>query len=128
MLDRVSSGALASRKGADRAPAQMVSTGQLADQTVSDPEERWFADICDVLLPKDAGLALHTTTDFEERTCYRYAAGDRKPPGYFIRALLRSREGQVWLNAIMDGSDAPWWRELQGAVDLCARYKIERRS
>lgn len=91
-----------SRKAAD----------QLADQTASD---EWFADICRVLLPKDAGLALHVTTGFEERTCYRYAAGDRKPPAYFLRALLRTDQGWQWLAAIMDGSDAEWWRELQRA-------------
>jgi hypothetical protein len=98
-------GHLASKRG----PA-----GQLADQMVSD-DEGWFVEIVRGLLPKEAGLALHISTGFEERTCYRYAAGERKPPGYFIRALLRTEEGWQWLAAIMDGSDAAWWRDLQRA-------------
>jgi hypothetical protein len=89
-------------------------TVQLADQMVSD-DDKWFTDIIGALLPKDAGLALHVTTGFEERTCYRYAAGDRKPPAYFLRALLRSEQGWTWLAAVMDGTDAEWWLELQRA-------------
>ena len=85
---------------------------RLADQTVSDDED-WFTEICAQLLPKDAGFALHVLTDFEERTCYRYAAGDRKPPGYFIRALLRTDQGWTWLAAIMDDCKSDWWIELQ---------------
>lgn len=86
---------------------------QLADQMVSDDGDQWFAAICAGLLPNDAGLQLHIQTGFEERTCYRYAAGDRKPPGYFIRALLRTDAGWQWLAALMAGSDAEWWRDLQ---------------
>jgi|SRR6185312_5718483 len=88
---------------------------QLADQLVSDDEGEWFSNICAQLLPKDAGFALHITTGFEERTCYRYAAGNRKPPAYFLRALLRSDQGWTWLSAIMDGADAEWFRDLQRA-------------
>jgi hypothetical protein len=94
---------VASRKSAD----------QLADQTVSDDEEDWFPRACRQLLPKDAGLALHLTTGFEERTCYRYAAGDRKPPAYFLRALLRSEHGWQWLCAVMEGSEARWLDDIQ---------------
>lgn len=98
-------------------PAAQVASNkhpvQTADQSVSDDDEMWFAEICTQLVPKDAGLALRILTGFEERTCYRYAAGDRKPPGYFIRSLLRTDQGWTWLAAIMDGSDAGWWIELQ---------------
>lgn len=88
---------------------------QLADQTVSEGDDRWFTDICDQLVPKDGGLALRIATGFEERTCYRYAAGDRKPPAYFLRALLRSDDGWTWLAAVMDGTKAQWWLDLQRA-------------
>lgn len=98
----------------------------VADQTVSETEQ-WFEEICRALLPKDAGLALHLTTGFEERTCYRYAAGDRKPPAYFLRALLRSEQGWTWLAAIMDGSDAEWWRDIEAARDLCIKYQVRKR-
>lgn len=109
--------------------AQVASrkrTVQLADQTVSEDDDRWFTDIVGALLPKDAGLALHVTTGFEERTCYRYAAGDRRPPAYFLRALLRSDQGWTWLAAVMDGTDAEWWLELQRARRIAeAISKIE---
>lgn len=116
MLDRTSRvvGGVAS-KATVRTAGQTVSADQSADQMVSDDEGRWFADICDGLLPKDAGLALAMATGFNERTCYRYAADDRKPPGYFIRALLRSEGGWQWLAALMEGSGADWWTELQRA-------------
>lgn len=87
-----------------------VQTDTAPDQTVS---ENWFADIARVLLAKDAGLTLHLITGFEERTCYRYASGDRKPPAYFLRALLRSEQGAVFFAAIMDGCKAQWWLDLE---------------
>ncbi len=90
-------------------------------------DSEWFPQICQALLPKDAGFALHVTTGLDERSCYRYAAGDRKPSADLVRALLRSDQGHVWLAAIMDGSDAPWWRELQAARDLSSKYRIEIR-
>jgi hypothetical protein len=83
------------------------------------------------LLPKDAGLALHYiagTEDFEERTCYRYASGARKPPAYFLRALLRSDQGSIFLAALMEGSTAPWWRdhlEAAGKAALLDRIKSD---
>jgi hypothetical protein len=87
---------------------------RLTDQTVSD--DGWFVEIVRTLAPKDAGFVLHVLTGFEERTCYRYAAGDRKPPGYFVRALLRSEQGSTWLAALMDGCEAQWWRDLSRAA------------
>ena len=81
-----------------------------SDQMVSD---ECFVEICRVLLGKDAGFALYNIVEqrFEERTCYRYAAGDRKPPAYFLRALLRSEQGATFLAAVMEGSDAQWWQD-----------------
>lgn len=104
--------------GANKSNGQMVSMSN--DIPTNRPESvqadsSWFSDVCRQLVRKDAGLALHLLTGFEERTCYRYAANDRKPPGYFIRALLRSAQGEMWLAALMDGSDATWWKELQKA-------------
>jgi hypothetical protein len=96
------------RLSADRASAT-IATVRPSDQMVS---EQWFPAICRELWPKDAGFALHVITGFEERTCYRYAAGDRKPPAFFLRSLLRSEQGRPWLNAVMDGSTAQWWRDV----------------
>jgi hypothetical protein len=78
-------------------------------------DTRWFCSICRQLSPSDAGFVLHVLTGFELRSCYRYAANETKPPGYFIRALLRSDHGEQWLAALMDGSKASWWRDLQKA-------------
>lgn len=99
----------------------------VSDQATDQTDSNWFAPVCKALLPKDAGFALHVVTGVEERSCYRYAAGDRKPSGDFIRALLRSEQGATWLAAIMDGSTAEWWRELQTARDLCSRYRVSVR-
>ena len=96
---RLSAGCAPATIAADRSSDQMVS-------------EQWFSTICRELLPKDAGFALHVITGFEERTCYRYAAGDRKPPAFFLRSLLRSEQGRTWLNAVMDASNAQWWRHV----------------
>lgn len=83
----------------------------------------WFAAACGLLLGQKAGTALHFTTGFDERSCQRYASGSVKPPAYFLRALLRSDQGHVWLAAAMDGSEAEWWRNLQGASRVLARFK-----
>lgn len=96
------------------ARAVTVQTVTATDQMVSD-DEGWFPQACRSLVPNDGGLALHVLTGFEERTCYRYAAGDRKPPAYFLRALLRSEHGWQWLAVLMDGSDAQWWTDIQRA-------------
>jgi hypothetical protein len=92
-------------------------------KNVSDPESDWFPTICRELLPKDAGFALHVLTGIEERSCYRYASGASKPSAHLIRTLLRSDQGSTWLNAIMDGTDAPWFRDLQRAERIAAAIK-----
>lgn len=102
-----------------------VRSASVTDQTDSDDGNDWFVSLIRSLLPKDAGFALHIITGFEERTCYRYANGDRKPPGYLLRQLLRSEHGAQFLAALMDGSDAQWWRDLErerrvGAAALAA--------
>lgn len=91
-----------------------VRTVTATDHLVSE-EENWFPQACRTLVPNDAGLTLHYVTGFEERTCYRYAAGDRKPPAYFLRALLRSEHGWQWLAVLMDGAEPQWWRDIQRA-------------
>lgn len=99
-----------------------AATEPITDQTDSDGNG-WFVAMASALLGKDAGYHLHLITGFEERTCYRYAAGDRKPPGYFICALLRSEQGAQFLAAIMDGSNAEWWRELERAKRIAAQVE-----
>lgn len=109
---------------------RMVSESEPADcpETVTDQSDSdWFATMAQSLLGKDAGLHLSIITGFVERTCYRYASGDRKPPAYFLRALLRSDQGWTWLSAVMDGSTAAWWRDHQLALRKAKLFDQARR-
>ena len=101
--------------------AQTVSPSEATDQTDSEGD-KWFCELARRLLPKDAGFVLHLETGFEERTCYRYVSGERKPPGYFIRELLRSPSGWQWLCGLMEGSDAEWFEEIKRAKRKSAAY------
>jgi hypothetical protein len=78
----------------------------------------WFAELARSLLPSKAGTALHYITGFDERICQRYAAGHVKPPAYFLRTLLRSKQGWQFLSGAMEGSDAPWWIEVNEALRI----------
>lgn len=110
MHGNIRAGAVAASNAPDRTGSEITIT----DQTDSDGEN-WFSDLARGLLPKDSGFILHLQTGFEERTCYRYASGERKPPGYFIRELLRSDQGWQWLCGLMEGSNAEWWTETKRA-------------
>jgi len=90
--------------------------------------EDWFANVCKHLLPTKAGTALHYATGVDERSCQRYAAGDVKPPAYFLRALLRSPQGWTWLCAVMAESDEPWWREVKYAYEIIAVFEAKRKE
>lgn len=77
----------------------------------------WFARAARSLHPVKPGTVLFLTTGLgDERLCQRYASGEVRPPAYFLRALLRSDSGEQWLNAVMDGCKAKWWRELGEAA------------
>lgn len=91
-----------------------------AGQTDNESSD-WFGQLARPLLAgSDAGFALHIITGFLPGTCARYvaksAASRRQPPGYFIRKLLQSEQGETWLNALMDGSNPRWWFEHQRAA------------
>lgn len=83
-------------------------------------ESDWFAPAAQALLGKDAGLHLHYITGYPESSCYAYVARDpakrRRPPEHFIRALIRSPQGEPFFLAFMDGCEAPWW---QAHLRLC---------
>lgn len=89
-------------------------------------EGEWFSNACKHLLPTKAGTALFYTTGVDERSCQRYAAGDVKPPAFFLRALLRSPQGWTWLCAVMDGSDEEWWREVRYAYEFIIIVEAKR--
>lgn len=121
MLDRLSDASRIAIEAASNSAREKTSTGTSASE-----EDNWFKDIAISLLGKP-GLELHLISGTDESLCYKYANGKVKPPGYFIRTLLRSRQGRQFLCALMDGCKEDWWLELQDAIELCARFKIERR-
>lgn len=84
----------------------------LTAQTDSDVDP-WFKNASRALLGSDPGLSLHLATGVPERTCYRYAGGERPPTAHIVRALLQSDSGWQWLCAIMDGAEPAWWHALQ---------------
>lgn len=78
----------------------------------------WFAQSARHLHPHKPGTVLFLTTGLgDERLCQRYAAGDVRPPAYFLRSLLRSDSGEQWLNAVMDGCTQAWWVKLKTDSD-----------
>ena len=89
-------------------PAAACGTGSTAGSG-----REWFPEAAQAVLGKDAGLHLHYLTGFPERSCYYYAAGKREPRVDFIRALVRSPQGEPFFNAIMSGCTAQWWLDLQ---------------
>lgn len=107
-----------------------VRSASATDQTDSDGSNDWFVSVCNQLLPKDAGFALSILTGFEDRTCYRYANGDRKVPGYFLLMLLCSPQGEAFLRTFMHGRDVQWWRDMEHErrVGAAALSAINRRD
>lgn len=114
--------------------ASKTSNGRNVSTKADIPEDRaednfangWFARLVGGLFTRKAGTALHCISGFDERACQRYAAGHVKPPAYFLRALLRSAQGFQFLAAIMDGSDAAWWADLQRAKRVMDAIDRER--
>lgn len=90
--------------------SQESNTGdEISAQTGSE----FFASVCKAIFGKDAGLALSMATGVPERSCYRYAAGDRDVPVLVLRAVLHSEQGEPFHTALMEGCTATWWLELQ---------------
>lgn len=96
-------------KATDKSVSKIADISADTDNFCND----WFPRLANDLLAKDAGFQLHLITGFEERTCYRYACGESKPPAYFLRALLRSSHGKQFLLALMAGCDQQWWSNFQ---------------
>lgn len=97
-----------------------------ADRSVSDDD--WFAQACRRLFKHKAGTLLHYITEFDERSCHRYAAGTVQPPARFLRRLLRNQDGFTWLCTIMEDCDAVWWQELQLAIEIMQLVRDRRRN
>ncbi len=100
-------------------------SGEISAQTGSE----FFASVCKAIFGKDAGLALSLATGVPERSCYRYASGDREVPVLMLRALLHSEQGQPFHAALMEGCTAQWWTELERSarVGATAIAEMDRR-
>lgn len=108
-------------------------TGKLGAQGAAPPivgaspvksDVRWFAEMVQARHPDKPGTILHLNTGVNERLCQKYAAGSVRPSSAFLRALLRSENGWIYLQSIMHGSDAPWWLELQQLFELGRRFHM----
>lgn len=98
-----------------------VSERSADDRFVIDAAPQWFSLAARQLLAPKPGLVLHLQTDCGERNGHRYASGEVAVPSLIVRHLMRSANGRSWLGAIMDGSDAPWWLDLQRTERIAAQ-------
>lgn len=95
------------------------ASGSVSEITSASDSENsdWFGAVARALLGKEPGVGLHYITGFPVSSCEKYAAkteaSRRQPPGYFIRELMRSNEGEPFFLAIMDGCTAAWWVDRQ---------------
>lgn len=101
--------------------------GKSAGKTTNLSDD-WFSMTCKHLLPTKAGTALHYMTGFDERSCQRYAAGDVKPPAFFLLRLLHSPQGWTWLCAAMSGCEEKWWRDVWLAVECTVAFEAKRKQ
>lgn len=95
--------------------------GSASGRTGGQPDSessQWFVAAVRTIIGKDAGLHLHHITGYPERSCYRYASGERHPPSDFLRILFRSDHGLPFFLAFMHGSEARWWKDHQRALKL----------
>ena len=98
----------------DRENLERVAGAASTDRADSEPHP-YFRNAVQRLLGTgtDAGFQLHVLTDFHERSCYRYASGERDPTGYFIFTTLNDPNGGAWLDAMLAENPPEWWIELQ---------------
>jgi hypothetical protein len=93
--------------------------------SASDSENSdWFGAVARALLGKEPGVGLHYITGFPVSSCEKYAAkteaSRRQPPGFFLRELIRAKEGEPFFLALMEGCTAPWWIEFEHAARVGA--------
>lgn len=92
------------------------------------PPDGWFMRIAHGLWGENAAKMLRFVSGFPERTCRSSANGHTDPSGSLIYVLLRDGRGDKILDAIMEGSNAAWWRELKDARALLAQFRISKRE
>lgn len=101
----------------DRPDIKTVQIGTADDQSDKTLADGWFAEAM-----RSLGInaeMLHTLTSDEPeqlRSCYRYASGERMPPGWLIVKLIRSEAGPQFMALI--AANADWWRSQQRALKI----------
>lgn len=65
-----------------------------------------------VLFPNKTAMHLVDITGYSERACEYWLSGNAKIPADALAMILRSEWGLEFLEVLMDGSPAPWWRKL----------------
>jgi hypothetical protein len=94
-----------------------VQIGTVDDHSDKTLADGWFAEAM-----RSLGInaeMLHTLTSDEPeqlRSCYRYASGERMPPGWLIVKLIRSEAGPQFMALI--AANANWWGEHQRALKI----------
>jgi len=110
------------------AATAIVATAR-TDENPAQTGSEFFAGVCKTIFGKDAGLALHYATGVPERSCYRYASGERDVPILVFRSLLHSEQGEPFFRALMEGCTAKWWLEFERAQHVGAQVlEITKRS
>lgn len=115
---------LDSRRGTAGISGQVLG---LTVQTDSD-DDRWFSRAARALFPGKAGFTLHLETASDERSCHRYAAGERQPPLNFFRQLAHGERGRAWLFAFMEGCKASWWQDVKDGLELLDAFRATQAS
>jgi hypothetical protein len=101
------------------------SDGKSVAEAGKSAVDDWLPRICRTIAETKIGTALHFLTGYPERDCQRYAAGHVEPRASFLRAALRTNQGLLFLTAIMEGCDEPWWAEIQRARRIVAAIDRE---
>lgn len=100
------------------------ASGKFVASTNETDDAGWFIEPARGLLGSDPGLALHYLTGEPESTCRRIFRGNW-PSLYLYRKLLRGKQGETWLNVLMDGCDAQWWLDH---LSLAKRIEFSERK
>ena len=119
---------------ADNAIIPASASGSVCKITSASDSENsdWFGSVARALLGKEPGVGLHYITGFPISSCEKYAAkteaSRRQPPGWFIRELIRSKDGEPFFRALMDGCTAQWWIDFQRHERMGAAADRESRA
>lgn len=108
--------------------ASKLGLNKIADGGTDQTASGWFPAAIDAMYPKDAGYQLSLLTGFLDRTCYRYAAGDRRATADIVRAILRSEQGGAFLDLVMADAMPAWWRAIQRARRAVAIFDQFRKD